>query len=241
MKKTLLVIVALLGFCSLGFSQLSIQDTSGATLTNGDTLAVNGTAGYQLSAHVYIYNAIVPIPVEAIAIPGNVAVSGCTYSICVGPTCYKTVPVNTNFTSPSFNVPKGKDSNAFYQDYNAVNAGTTVIMYEIKNKTGTDSAWFFVKFIAVPTGIQTIAANNLHISSLYPNPANSSFSFTYHTDYDAQLSIYNSLGQEVKAIALSPAKESISINTTDMPSGIYICRVQAAGANTAFRRLVVSH
>jgi|GEM_PF-2543871 hypothetical protein len=241
MKKILLLAIVFLGFSATGFSQLSIQDTSGATLTNGDTLTVTGTAGYQLSSRTFIYNGTLAIPVEAICIPTNVAISGCTYSICVGPTCYKTVAVNTNFTSPSFTIPKGKDSNAFYQDYNATNAGTTIIMYEIKNKTGTDSTWFFVKFIANPVGIATIAANNLHISALYPNPANSVASFAYHTDYDARLSIYNSLGQVVKAMPLSANKENISINTADMPSGVYICKIVASGTETAYRRLVVSH
>jgi hypothetical protein len=241
MKKILLLVIAFLGLSTIGFSQLSIQDTSGATLPNGDTLYASGIAGYQLSTHVFIYNGIVPISVEAICVPTSIACNGCTYSICVGPTCYKTVAVNTGFTSPTFTAPKGKDTNAFFQDYNAVNAGTTVIMYEIKNKTGTDSTWFFVKFVASPTGVPTIAANNLKMSSLYPNPANSTVSFTYHTDYSGTMSIYNSLGQIVKTINLSSTKESMSLDTSDMPSGVYICRLQTAGANVAFRRLVVSH
>ena len=210
-------------------------------MPNGDTLTVTGTAGYQLSGQVYIYNGTIPIPVEAMCVPTSIAVSGCTYSICVGTTCYKTVAVNTNFTSPYFTLPSGKDTNAFYTDYNAASIGTTVIMYKIKNKNGNDSTWFFVKFIANPVGIATIAANNLHISALYPNPANSVASFAYHTDYDARLSIYNSLGQVVKAMPLSANKENISINTADMPSGVYICKIVASGTETAYRRLVVSH
>ena len=241
MKKIILFVIAFVSLSSFSFGQLSVQDTSGATIPNGDTLYASGTAGYQLSTHVFIYNGIVPIPVEAICVPTSVSCSGCTYSICVGPTCYKTVAVNTGFTSPTFTAPKGKDTNAFFQDYNAVNAGTTVIMYEIKNKTGTDSTWFFVKFVASPTSVPTISANNLKMSSLYPNPANNNVSFTYHTDYNGTMSIYNSLGQVVKTMSLSSAKESMNIDTSDMPSGIYICRLQATGADAEFRRLVVSH
>jgi hypothetical protein len=241
MKKHLLVIIALVCFSFTGFSQLSIQDTSGATVPNGDTLVVNGTVGYQMSGQFFIYNSIIPISVEAICIPGNVAVSGCTYSICVGATCYKTVADNTGFTSPAFTTPSGKNTNAFFTDYNPISAGTTIIMYEIKNKTGTDSTWFYVKFIATPVGIATITDATIKVGALYPNPANSQVGFTYHSDSPAQLSIYNSLGQLVKLLPLPANKEHMDINTTDMASGIYICKVQIAGGESTFRRLVVSH
>ncbi len=241
MKKLILSVLTVISSVTIGFSQLSVQDTTGVMLPNGDTVYVSGVAGYQSSNRFYINNSGKSISTNVICVPTAVAVSGCTYSICVGSACYKIVSDNTNFMSPTFLVPAGKDTNALYTDYNPSAAGTTVIRYDVRTASASDSTWFFVKFVITPTSVPTIVANNLKMSSLYPNPANNAVSFTYHTDYSGTMSIYNSLGQVVKTMNLSSAKESMSLDTSDMPSGVYICRLQAAGANVAFRRLVVSH
>ncbi|MGP8216534.1 MAG: T9SS type A sorting domain-containing protein [Bacteroidia bacterium] len=242
MKKILLTATTFLGISAGGFCQLSLQTTSGATISNGDTIIVTGTVGFQLSDEFYIFDSALPLSATIFCAPTSVAVHGCTYSVCVGSTCYPPKADNTNWTSPSFKVPAGKDSaNGLFTDYNADSAGITIIRYDIRNSTLADSAWIFVEFNATPTGIPTISSNDLHFSALYPNPANSVVNFTYHTDYDAQLGIYNSLGQLVKTMSLASFKEKASLNTSDLPSGLYICKMQADGATPAFRRLVISH
>lgn len=240
MKKILLSIIAIVSFASIGFGQLSVQDTSGVTLTNGDTVIVNGAVGYQLSGQFYIYSAF-SLSANVFCAPSTIAVSGCTYSICVGSDCYPSKTDNINYVSPSFTVPTGKDVNALDADYNPSNSGTTVIRYDIRNTALTDSAWFFVEFNASPAGIPTISANSLNISNFFPNPANSIVNFTYHTNYDAQLNVYNSLGQLVKIVPVYSSKDNAGINTADLPSGLYICKLQAVGAEPCFRRLIVSH
>jgi hypothetical protein len=241
MKKLLLSVVAVLGIYSLGFGQLALKDTAGVTLTNGDTVVTTGLVGTQLSDRFFIYDSALAINIKVLCTPTKDSTSGCTYSICVGSNCYAAVPMSSTFNTTSFKVPSGKDTNALYTDYNAINAGISIVKYEIRNNTMTDSAWIYVKFIASPASIPTITANNLRVSSLYPNPANGAVNLSYHSDYDANLGIYNSIGQLVKSMPLASSRENVSINTADMPSGIYICKVQAAGAEPAFRRLVVSH
>jgi hypothetical protein len=114
--------------------------------------------------------------------------------------------------------------------------------YDIRNTTAaSDSTWFYVKFIASPVGVATITGATIKVGALYPNPANNQVGFTYNSDSPAQLSIYNSLGQLVKLLPLPANKEHMDINTTDMASGIYICKVQITGGESTFRRLVVSH
>jgi hypothetical protein len=240
MKKTLLSIIAFLGVCSVGFSQLSIQDTLGNTFTNGDTVTVTGLAGTQLSGKYFIYNGAIPLSTQILCVPTSVRVKA-SYSLCVGSLCYSPCGDSVNFLSNSFKAPSGLDPNALFADYNANTVGTTVIRYDVRSANLTDSSWIFVRFIAAPAGIASIAADNMHVSALYPNPADREVNFTYHTDYTAQLSIYNSIGQLVKAMSLTPAKENVSIATTGMPSGIYICKVQTADGVAVLRRLVVSH
>lgn len=243
MKKLLLSAIALLSICSISFGQLALQDTSGATLKNGDTVTVTGLVGTQLADRFFIYDSAFALSVKVLCIPTPDSTAGNSFSICVGTACYIAYPLGGyTFLSPKFTVPAGKkDTNALFTDYNAKTAGTSIIMYSVRNTALTDSTWIYVKFMASPTGIPTIAANNLHVSALYPNPANSQVSLNYHSDYEAQLSVYNSLGQMVKTSTMAASKGNMSINTSDMPSGIYICKVQAAGAEPAFRKLIVSH
>jgi hypothetical protein len=243
MKKILLSVGATL-ICMVSFAQLSMQDSSSKAIANGDTVKVSGTPGTLLSDKFFIYNSGGSLKVNVHSLPTKQNVNGAVYSICVGTLCYATVPDTNSFQVPKpFTVATGQYSNMLFADYDPAwnQPGVTTIEYVVyDNNINADSTWFFVQFNAISTGIAALA-NNIHISSLYPNPASSNFNFTYHTNYDAQLSVYNSIGQLVKTMPLSSSKESANVNTTDMPSGVYICKLQAAGAEPAYRRLVVSH
>jgi len=244
MRKIFLSIVGSLS-CVAGFAQLSIQDTTGKTLKNGDTVKVSGISRYQISDNFIINNSGGSIKVSMHSLPTSQFTHQSTYSICVGTNCYMGVGDSDSFQVPtSFTVPTGQYSKRLFTDYNpdSVYPGITTILFVAYDvNTTSDSAWIYVQFNALPTGIQGIIANTIHMSSLYPNPANSVVNFTYHTNYDAQLSVYNSIGQLINTVSLSSSKESARINTAGMPSGIYICKVQAEGAEPAYRKLVVSH
>ncbi len=241
MKQTILsfIIIACLSVSSYG--QLSLQDTSGHVLANGDTVLVYGEIYNTLSDHFYINNSLVPLVVGINCFPTAIAVANCQYTICVGITCLANVPDNTNYASSSFTTPKGKNPNALFTEYVAMSEGTTIIRYDVVTQSATDSAWIFVKFIVNPTGVPIISSKSVQVSSLYPNPANSILSFTYHTDFDAQLRIYNSLGQLVKTWLLSPSTGTMNIPIDDLPSGIFTCSFQASGMAPSSRKLVVSH
>ncbi|HTA82173.1 MAG TPA: T9SS type A sorting domain-containing protein [Bacteroidia bacterium] len=242
MKRVLLSIVASIFFCSTGFSQLSIQDTSGNSMTNGDTVVVSGVAGSQLSDRFFIFNNAPSCSVQVFCTATAIRAGGCTYSICVGTLCYSAYGDSVNFLCGKFTTPAGKNTNALYTDYNPYKAGVTIMRYDIRNTTAaSDSTWFYVKFIASPVGVATITDAAIKVGALYPNPANNQVGFSYNSDSPAQLSIYNSLGQLVKLLPLPANKEHMDINTTDMASGIYICKVQITGGESTFRRLVVSH
>jgi len=246
MKKHLLTLIAFLGLSSVGFGQLAVLDSSGARINKGDTVVINGIAGtvsspIEITRNFYIYDSSLAMNCQVLCLPQPDSVAGCSYGVCVGVTCYPNQYVGNKYLTGSFKAPAGKDTaNPYSVHYNSSAPGTTIIRFDLRNTLKTDSTWMYVEFIAKPTGIVPVV-NNMHVSSMFPNPANSIASFTYHSDYDAQLSIYNSLGQSVKTMTVSATKETVSINVSDMPSGIYICKLQSAGAETAFRKLIVSH
>jgi hypothetical protein len=243
MKKIIYSACMFLLCCTSAFSQLSIHDTTGATLTNGDTVTVSGIFGYQLSDHFFIFNSNgSPINTRIFCIPTKKVTKMNTYSICVGPNCYAPYQDTVTFLSPSFSAPVGKDTNALFTDYNASTAGITVIMFAAFDKSNpADSAWIYVKFDATPTGIAVLSANPLYISAPYPNPAVNVASFSYHTTANAQLTMFNSLGQMVKQESLVPNKDKFTLNVEGITSGIYICRLSSIGAEPVFQKLIISH
>ena len=241
MKKYILSAIAVLSMSALAFGQLSLQDSTGATINNGDTIKVYGVYGFQLSTYRYIYNSSLSTSGQVLCVPTKDTTSGCTYSVCIGTTCYPPKAVGNNFLSPKFTIPAGKNPNAFYADYNATNPGTTIIRYDIRNSLATDSTWVYIEFIATPTGIAPVI-NNVQVSSLYPNPATNTVKCAYHTDVDAQFGIYNSLGQLMQTVSAPASKSNVEINVAGIPSGIYICKLQAtSGLSAVYRKLVVSH
>ncbi len=77
-------------------------------------------------------------------------------------------------------------------------------------------------------------ANNV---SIFPNPATNEFCITTEVPIgNSSVSISNNLGQEVKNVSIVLATTKIS--TTDMPSGMYICKVMVNG-NVSVHKLVV--
>lgn len=241
MRKILLSVGLSFAMFSVAYSQMALQTKAGATISSGDTITMTGVVGAEISQEFYTYDSAIATNVNVLCVPTSQVISGCTYSICVGSLCYPSKADNVNFLSANFKATAGLDTNAsLYTDYYPTVAGTTVIRFDLRMSNLGDSTWFYGKFIATPTGIANVTANNLNISNPYPNPANGMVNFNYHTNYTAQLGIYNSLGQLVKNVSLTSSKGNVSVDVSDMPEGIYICKIQSAGAETTFRRLVVS-
>lgn len=63
------------------------------------------------------------------------------------------------------------------------------------------------------------------IGNPFPNPANSEINFTINQLYteNVQIEIYNLAGQLVKKINASPKNSKITISTSDLPNGSYLC------------------
>ena len=88
---------------------------------------------------------------------------------------------------------------------------------------GADTSIFYV--VKTPTVVQIMAINQTEIS-VYPNPAQSQFTVT-NTE-NANLTLYNILGQQVKQIV--GKGENTLIYTEDLPQGIYILKIEKGDA-----------
>ena len=66
------------------------------------------------------------------------------------------------------------------------------------------------------------------ITSVYPNPAKEQITVTLKKSDPATIRIFNVMGQEVKTVSTSEARNTIRIK--ELPSGLYLIRVEQNGA-----------
>lgn len=78
-------------------------------------------------------------------------------------------------------------------------------------------------------GVSTFEASKI---AMYPNPTKTSFSIDAQDNIE-KVSVYNLLGQEI--ISLSPASQSVTINTADLQTGVYVVKATINGTVSSSR------
>jgi len=94
------------------------------------------------------------------------------------------------------------------------------------------------------TGSRTMANNNMQGSEIlnYPNPTKNETTVAYDLPQgvtNADLVFYNITGQEVKRFKVTNAFKDILISTADLEAGTYYYQLQAPGANSAGKKMIV--
>lgn len=135
--------------------------------------------------------------------------------------------------------------NAFYGDYYPNNqVGVTTIRYTFYNYNYADSGSFIIKYITGPAGIALISAGQIGFSVPYPNPASNNVNFSYsliNGVQSANLKIFDLLGKCIQTLPLNTSKNKTTVDVQTMPSGVYICEIQAEGCQPAYQKMIVSH
>lgn len=173
-------------------------------------------------------------------------VGNTTNAICWAGQCYDT----THGVSDDYEIIGPGDTarlgNSFTGDYYPLGQiGTSTIkylFYDVKRPKVVDT--LTINYETSPTGVAQISAGQINFSTPYPNPANSfatfNCSFTNGTQ-SANLKIFNLIGECVQTLPLSSLQNKANINVQALPSGIYICEVEANGYQPVYQKMVVSH
>ncbi len=73
--------------------------------------------------------------------------------------------------------------------------------------------------------------------SVYPNPASGNVQIVNHSGMNAQMILYNYLGEAVRTIDLMKGDNNLSVN--DLPSGVYVYRISAGNKIVGSDKLIV--
>ncbi len=245
MKKVLPAIaIVILTVCNANAQFLNIIRTGGNHSVNDSTIVVNGKTSVELTSTTFdVINTGMSVLNVKCKRYDTVVVPGTSNYLCWG-LCFGPSP-SVVWTAPSTQGINAGDTNkTFTADYNdSGKAGIELIRYIYYDASNpADSAWVQVKFNVInDAGIAPVAANSMSFSAPYPNPAASFTNFNYHVGALSHLTIYNSIGQEVKSMILNSSANKFSLNVSGMPSGIYICQLTADGTQPLYQKLVVAH
>jgi hypothetical protein len=234
MKKYLLlsVFVAMSAYLHAQVFELYTEDHSPFTV--GDTLFLNGNAGDDLlAAHMHIKNVSTQTQ-EVYARKSYVNVlSGTFNAFCWAGACF------TSFVSPIYaEIETNITNEEFSTEYMPQGVvGSSVIRYTFFTQAG-DSAWFFVKYTVVPTGISG-NQNLVSVSPLFPNPARENVNLVIgNFQGSVNVEIHDLTGKMVKSF--NDVKTGmVQIPVGDMKKGLYFVDVTWNGRSVKTQKLMV--
>jgi hypothetical protein len=220
----IILLIALLFTCSADAQFLSLRDTSGNPVGNGDTILVTGTTDVVLQGLVNIYNSS-PVTKYLLVKKQNL-------SLVVGSLApfawYMEMYMDSVTISPD-TAPAGGNSifnyfAAWLDPYGF--AGTSFIRYNFFDANNiADSAWVVFQYnVLQAAGIAQLDGSD--VFGIYPNPGNGVFSFSPPAAFRDYFSVevYSAQGAMVrKKNFFSPALASMDI-TSAVP-GIYFVKL----------------
>jgi len=247
MKRNIYFLVLLMSLFSLkAFSQsLTLKGRYNNTpIANNDTLTVR----YQIAPNVYSWDSLTvtnttPSKINVMVkktqrriVPGTF--NSMCWGVCIDSSIHIAGPLEMSGNTSATD---------FVSEYDPNNkTGISIIRYTFYLETNSnDSICFNIRYIHPPNynGIIEYSEDYL-FSNIYPNPVNNiaTINYSYSSDVNvASIVIVDLLGKVVKNISLSNNQGKISINTSDISDGIYLCSLRLDGKTFTTRKFTVNH
>lgn len=119
----------------------------------------------------------------------------------------------------------------------------TVLVFSVPQEFPATKTGYVLRIQAANT-VPTTANINFTVSQSAPNPSDkqADFSFTNPTNGAVQFTLYNILGETVKANTISAIKgdNHFTLSTAELPAGVYLYTFRS-GTSTVTRRMTVTH
>ena len=113
--------------------------------------------------------------------------------------------------------------------------------FDANDTSMLDSACTIITFNSV-----TASLENLHpqtFSDFHPNPASSNTEIHYNLNEDtkSELVVYDLLGNLIRNYSLAPHSKKLSLNLSELNSGMYFVNIKLNDEIHEIKRLIVSH
>jgi len=242
MKKLLLTLSLILSVMALSAQKFTVTEKeTGNVVENGATFYIYGdvvTTWYELILDLSVTaNEGVSLIAEK---ETTDVVEGTSNMICLG-MCYAPT-VNVTPAWP-FTAGESADFAMHYQvnDLEAALGQEQYIVLSLYEEGNPEDRFFvYVTFKYSLDGIENTSAVN-EFSNAYPMPARDvvNFDYSFNESVDAQIAIYNMMGQEVLRNEINGMSGKASINVSDLADGIYFYSLVVNGVVEKSNKLVV--
>lgn len=166
---------------------------------------------------------------------------------------YSTNPANGNFPGGSYGCAGVTGLATAGQEFGGPNNDgvypiviyytATVSVFSVPQQFPTSKSGYKLR-IQQANSVPSVSNINFAVSQSAPNPADkqADFVFTNPTNGNVQFTLYNILGVNVKSTTISATKgeNRFSLNTADLPAGVYLYTFRSGNA-TVTRRMTVTH
>lgn len=233
MRKILLL-------CGLSLSliaakaQYTITDANGDPVADGATVNVElPNANDEISVHWRLHSATVDT--IRFQVLSTSQAEGTVNSFCVGVKCY---PPNYILSEPQALDTNNEAALILYYKPQGI-ADPALINYKIYSNANPNIYTTFSISFTIATGIKENSQSEKLLA--YPNPANSFVKITYQTNENAELVLYNIVGEKVRNYPIAIGSKEIKIDTSELPAGTYFYSIVSEFSIKETKRLVVKH
>lgn len=238
MKKLLLSLTMMLAMFAASAQNFTVTEMeSGNVVENGASYVVYGL-GNDWNEMQIEFN-VTPnenMRIVAKKIENNVVEGSLNYFCfgqCLSPMVYADTVQATGGEAMLFSAHYMADG-----DYTLLLGQEQSMTYELFNLANPD-----VKFVINVTfkysldGVEEVAAEN--VISAYPTPATDVINFDYNVNGSAAIVIYNMMGQQVMRNEISGQNGTLSMNVSDLGSGVYFYSLVVNGRTEKSSKLVI--
>jgi len=243
MKKLLLIfIIALLSTTYLSAQSLSLS-WEGKVLPDTVTVLVDASNTESTIFHAIINNNSANILTVNCVRTNVEIIEGTINSFCFETTCYSPF-IDTATRQLAIPAESSSAEEDFKGEFFAnENLGISIVKYRFYDFNNVDDyTEVVVKYLSSPTAIEEDIAKNISLSNAYPNPAINTVNLDYSFDIrfsTASLKIVNLLGSVVKEVEMDQNNSRLSLNVSDMTSGIYFYSVVVNNEIIQTKKLVI--
>lgn len=247
MKKTLLIISIL--FIGISLNAQSIKLYHGEDEITTDTIMASDwdeIATLFLTSHFKIENTSSSTLNVGLKVYYLEHLEGTLLQVCAATACVVIPGSFYEFESPisigANQTLEGADG--IHDNFNPgdnwfVTSG--MVRYTVYNEADRlDSTSVVVKYLK-ETGTVGIEENN-SIDAIYPNPANNYLTIDYSfAMQNAVAEIYTVIGAKIRNINIDHTQNSVNLDTSNLPNGIYYIRFNAQGKSFRTEKFIVNH
>ncbi|MCQ2308101.1 MAG: T9SS type A sorting domain-containing protein [Bacteroidales bacterium] len=246
MKKLLLSLTMVLAMFAASAQNITVTEKeTGNVVENGATYFVFGD-GSELWGEIggemqieFDVTANENMRVVAKKTPNDPIVEGTSTWLCFGQCLAPSTGVQeTNPEEMTAGNPMLFSGHYMADNYTTVLSQEQSVTFELWNAANPDEKFVInVIFKYSLDDVAEVSAQN--VISAYPTPATSVINFDYNVNGNAMVVIYNMMGQEVMRNEIAGQNGTLSMNVSDLNSGVYFYSLVINGKTEKSNKIVI--